>query len=106
MCYVHVSHEIPRGWSRKKLQAKAKGFAALLKVTVFFWVFSQGRGEERREEAPIAKYPKKYGVPKVYASLLGRFALCRLRNLPRSRSRKPRSASIARATPARAKPGT
>ena len=28
---------------------------------------------------PIAKYPKKSGVPKVYVSLLDRFALCRLR---------------------------
>ena len=78
----------------------------------FFGFLASGdkerRGGERRggEKAPIAKYPKKSGIPKVYASLLDRFALCRLRNLPRSQApvSKHRSRNACSGVPGRLGP--
>ena len=57
-------------------------------------------------ESPIAKYPKKSGIPKVYASLLDRFALCRLRNLPRPQAlaSKHRSRNACSGVPGRLGP--
>ena len=59
-----------------------------------------------RGVAPIAKYPKKSEVPKVYVSLLDRFALCRLRNLPRSQApvSKHRSRNACSGVPGRLGP--
>ena len=68
-------------------------------TSVFFGFLARG-------VAPIAKYQKKTEVPKVYVSLLDRFALCRLRNLPRSQApaSKHRSRNACSGVPGRLGP--